>query len=1623
MVFRRQRIVRVYQYLATAGSILAAIFGVFGTSQPAQAAQTVPYLINFQGRLTNNAGTTVPDGQYNMRFTLYDAPTGGTNRWQASRVRGASDYRVTVTNGLFNVQFGDTTLGDPALSPSLFNTQTYANLYLEVELPTPATATCATNGCAVFTEGPMTPRQRVASAPYAMQADTLDGLDSDAFVQLSPSGQQTGSINISSSVQAASLQVTGAVQGASATYTGASSLTLGTAGPAGNTGAVLFKNASNTNTLTLQSGTTGSNFAITLPTALTSAGDCLKDTTGAGVLGFASCSAGVSLQTVYDNAASPAQITTSSSAKNFVIKSGSGFNSTGAFQVIPDGTTTPTFIVDTQNNRVGVGVSAPAESLELAGALRVGTTANTNSGAIRWTGTDFEGYDGSNWLSLTNGGLVQTTPTISKRKTSANTSLASTTTFTTESDLNFDIGAGEDWAFHYYVQASVASAPDIKFRINTPSGGTCVWSYQNVEDAVSQSNNACNASVAVTIATAGPLNDGIDLFGSINNPTTAGTVSLDWAPNVSNATATIFRTGSSLTAFRASGTNNPFQALIEGGNTSTAALQFGTTTNQDAVLLTNGTEKLRVDTSGNLKLAATPTASATAALVELDAAIAGGSANGTFVGANPASFSGDFINLQVNGATMYKVNNFGDQTAGMTQLDGSTTTNGTGTNSTSMTVTSSANFNIGNYIQLANTAACQTGGPTTCYAKITNIAGNVLTITPALTWATARPVVEYHVPEIGATNTASTLANRYGRGYFIAGVATGNGTTYYNEDGIESDLTTYSLLGSNVTSLTIGSAGTTVTVPGTLSVTGNISGGTWQGSTVTAGYGGTGQTTYAVGDLLYADTTSSLARRAAVASGSCLVSAGVNTAPVWGSCGSSGASTTLNNLGTTSINADLLPSANNTRSIGSASLVWQNLYTGNVDAGTTTTALTVGTAATTTAITIGRSGLQVSVPGGITSAGAITTSNNISTSGSGTITSAGAFSGPTATNTINGLVISSGSLTNVGANITGAGAVTLASTTSALTLTSGSGTILLGSSTVQRAAAGLTLDVNNAAASTLTVTNSNGSFVASLSVEGGMAIGTGQVYAVGATNGANTTCSGGQFLQDQVVTGGITTGGTCATAGGGTTDLQTAYTNSSSPATITLATGKNLVIASPDVATDPNILINLQCATCSASGGKFAVQDNGTDVLAVNPTGSIVATPTAGQNLAVSLAAGSGTTITATAPPTVDQVSITNSGQAVATANVNGLNITYVGGTGAIESSAQRIDMTPGGTSGATWNGLRLVSTAGASAGVNFNGLKLEGPSSPGTGTETAVNITTGWDVGLAVQSGGIQLTPMTDPTTPSTDVLRVYARNTSGRTMLRLLSQSGVSYTAQPSLFQQYVYMAGYGTAAATDGWQAWGGSGSYTTAPTIVGLTSWESQGYMANFATTAVAGNSNGYMQDTSALHRGSVDGSNGFFLFTRVSFPDAIGSYNGASGARFWNGATSQTTIAGMVSSDAPTGDFAGFRISGSATETTFRFLTRNNTTTTNQNTGVTLAQNKTYDMYIYCLPYDSTDTTQNNTIYWRIDNMTDGTAPVEGSQTLTLPTAITGMRFSTTLATIDATANNMRIQRLYAETDR
>lgn len=53
------------------------------------------------------------------------------------------------------------------------------------------------------------------------------------------------------------------------------------------------------------------------------------------------------------------------------------------------------------NGNVGVGVDNAVEKLEINGGIKISNSTQTNAGTIRWTGSDFEGYNGSTWVSLT----------------------------------------------------------------------------------------------------------------------------------------------------------------------------------------------------------------------------------------------------------------------------------------------------------------------------------------------------------------------------------------------------------------------------------------------------------------------------------------------------------------------------------------------------------------------------------------------------------------------------------------------------------------------------------------------------------------------------------------------------------------------------------------------------------------------------------------------------------------------------------------------------------------------------------------------------------------------------------------------------------------------------------------------------------------------------------------------------------------------------------------------------------------------------------------------------------------------------------------------------------------------
>ncbi|MGB3023177.1 MAG: hypothetical protein WBB39_00005, partial [Candidatus Saccharimonadales bacterium] len=181
-------------FIVSTISLLLVCFAFFSHS----ATAAIPSTMNFQGRLTDSTGTIMPDGLYNMQFRIYTVPTGGSATWSETREVSGSDYRVQVTNGLFSTQLGQRT----ALPASLFaNT----DLYFEITMANPATATCNTTACQTW-ESPMTARQKLATSAYAFNSDTLDGLDSTAFATA------TGSANYiqnTTTPQTANFSITG----------------------------------------------------------------------------------------------------------------------------------------------------------------------------------------------------------------------------------------------------------------------------------------------------------------------------------------------------------------------------------------------------------------------------------------------------------------------------------------------------------------------------------------------------------------------------------------------------------------------------------------------------------------------------------------------------------------------------------------------------------------------------------------------------------------------------------------------------------------------------------------------------------------------------------------------------------------------------------------------------------------------------------------------------------------------------------------------------------------------------------------------------------------------------------------------------------------------------------------------------------------------------------------------------------------------------------------------------------------------------------------------------------------------------------------------------------------------
>jgi hypothetical protein len=173
------------------GVWLAGVPGAL--AKPDSASSGAPTLVSYQGQVSVSGGAYSGTGYF--KFAVVNA-AGTSSYWSNDGTSSAgsepsASVALSVSNGLFHVLLGDTSLTgmSSALTAAAFATNTHT--YLRVWF--------SENG-STFTL--LTPDQRIAAVPYALQAesakdaDTLDGQDSTAF-QL----QVTGSCQPGSTIQ------------------------------------------------------------------------------------------------------------------------------------------------------------------------------------------------------------------------------------------------------------------------------------------------------------------------------------------------------------------------------------------------------------------------------------------------------------------------------------------------------------------------------------------------------------------------------------------------------------------------------------------------------------------------------------------------------------------------------------------------------------------------------------------------------------------------------------------------------------------------------------------------------------------------------------------------------------------------------------------------------------------------------------------------------------------------------------------------------------------------------------------------------------------------------------------------------------------------------------------------------------------------------------------------------------------------------------------------------------------------------------------------------------------------------------------------------------------------------
>ncbi|MBI2550763.1 hypothetical protein HYV73_00240 [Candidatus Uhrbacteria bacterium] len=161
----------------TTTALLVVFLSYFIPAFAARAAVGVPEEVTYQGRLLDGSGNLLGGSSgtdYCFKFSFFDDETVGGGDAQLWPAGAPSTMTIEVTEGVFTAGIGDVGAGGDLLD---FNFQSTDEAYLNVEVGDQVAGSCA---LAVFEN--LSPRQRIRSSGYAINAGTLEGMGAADFL-------------------------------------------------------------------------------------------------------------------------------------------------------------------------------------------------------------------------------------------------------------------------------------------------------------------------------------------------------------------------------------------------------------------------------------------------------------------------------------------------------------------------------------------------------------------------------------------------------------------------------------------------------------------------------------------------------------------------------------------------------------------------------------------------------------------------------------------------------------------------------------------------------------------------------------------------------------------------------------------------------------------------------------------------------------------------------------------------------------------------------------------------------------------------------------------------------------------------------------------------------------------------------------------------------------------------------------------------------------------------------------------------------------------------------------------------------------------------------------------------